>query len=281
VPKTRGAGGNRLEYAARQSRVMTILEQIVEHKRREVADAQRRTPLSELQERAAAAPPPRDFAAALRASSEISLIAEVKKASPSAGLIREDFDPVAIARTYQEHGAACISCLTDKAFFQGRLEYLSAIRHAVDLPVLRKDFIVDAYQVWESRAAGADCVLLIAECLDDQLLNRLHQLVHDLGMQALVEVHDEQNLQRALRLRPRLLGINNRNLHTFETDLNHSIRLVQRVPNSVVRVTESGIHCRADALRLQEAGFDAMLVGESLMREPDIGAKVDELLGGG
>ena len=261
---------------------MTILDEIVQHKRTELVEGKERVPLERLRRQAESAPPVRDFAAALRAAAQragIALIAEVKKASPSAGLIRPDFDPIAIARTYQRHGAACISCLTDERFFQGRLEYLRAIRETVDLPVLRKDFLIDEYQVWEARAAGADCVLLIAECLDDESLERLFRCAADLGMHALIEVYEADNLNRVLRLNPPLVGINNRNLKTFQVDLEQSIRLGQRLPPSTVRVSESGIHTRDDVVRLQNAGFHAMLVGESLMRHADIGAKVDELLG--
>ena len=259
---------------------MKILQEIIQHKREEIAAARERRPIQELKELARQAPPARDFAGRLKSEAgRISLIAEVKKASPSAGVIRTDFDPVQIAKIYEANGAACISCLTDEHFFQGRLEYLTQIRAHIRLPLLRKDFIVDEYQVWESKAAGADCVLLIAECLDDQQFTRLCTLCEELGLQVLVEVHDEENLARAVRLQPQLIGVNNRDLRTFQTDLNHSIQLASQIPETVVRVSESGIHNRADALRLQEAGFDAMLVGESLMREPDIGSKVRELLG--
>ncbi|NOX52848.1 MAG: indole-3-glycerol phosphate synthase TrpC [Planctomycetes bacterium] len=260
----------------------TILDEIVEHKRTELVEAKRRVPLDELRRRVESAPAVRDFVDALRTEARrtgIALIAEVKKASPSAGLIRDDFDPLAIARTYQRHGAACISCLTDERFFQGRLEYLQAIRQAVELPVLRKDFIIDEYQIWEARAAGADCVLLIAECLDDALLHRLYRCTRDLGMHALIEIYEADNLDRVLRLDPPLIGINNRDLKSFTVDLEHSIRLGQRLPPATVRVSESGIYTRDDVVRLQKAGFHAMLVGESLMRHADIGAKVDELLG--
>lgn len=257
-----------------------VLENIVLEKRKEVEAARRLRPAESLRERLASAPAPRDFVAALRNGSPPRIIAEVKKASPSAGLIRADFDPVAIARTYEACGAACISVLTDAPFFQGRLEYLTAVRNAVSLPVLRKDFLIDRYQVLEARAAGADCVLLIAECLDDCTLRELYFYASELGMESLIEIYDAQNLDRVLRLEPALVGINNRNLRTLVTDLGHSIALAPRVPAECLLVSESGIHDRSDVERLQQAGIRALLVGETLMRAPDIGAKLRELRGG-
>jgi indole-3-glycerol phosphate synthase len=203
----------------------------------------------------------------------------VKKASPSAGVIRENFDPVSIARIYEEHGAACISVLTDEPYFQGRLEYLTQVRAAVSLPVLRKDFILDSYQLVEARAAGADAVLLIAECLDDCQLRKLHNEAVELGMTPLVELYEPENLQRVLDAGATLVGVNNRDLRSFKVDLEHTIRLRQRVPDECVLVSESGIKSKADVDRLQAAGVQAILVGESLMREADIGAAVDRLLG--
>jgi len=220
----------------------------------------------------------RDFAAALKAGSGMRVIAEVKKASPSAGLIRAEFDPVEIARTYAEHGAACISVLTDGPFFQGSLDDLIAVRNAVSIPVLRKDFMLDRYQVLEARVAGADCILLIAECLDDCTMRDLYFYASELGMESLIEIYDPENLDRVLKLGPALIGINNRNLRTFVTDLAHSITLRPRVPADCVLVSESGIHTRADVERLEQAGIRAMLVGETLMRSADIGAKLRELL---
>ena len=256
-----------------------VLEQIVEYKRGEIEEARRLTSDEQLESRLANAPPVRGFVAALRNSSGIGLIAEVKKASPSAGLIREDFDPVAITKTYAAHGAACISCLTDEHFFQGHLDFLRAIRKEVAIPLLRKDFILDRYQILEARAAGADCVLLIAECLDDKKLTDLFSYVEELGMDALVEIYEPENLERVLELKPTLIGINNRNLKTFVTELDHSIRLSKQIPDSCLLVSESGIRTRDDVLRLQDAGVAAILVGETLMRSHDIGTKVDELLG--
>jgi len=194
-------------------------------------------------------------------------------------VIREDFDPVAIACTYQEHGATSISVLTDEPYFQGSLDDLRQVRRLVDLPVLRKDFIVDPYQVLEARAAGADAVLLIAECLDDAALKQLHEAVVELGMTPLVELYEPENLARVLAVGARLVGINNRNLHTFEVDLGHTLRLLGEIPADRVVVAESGIRTRADVERLESAGVHAMLVGETLMARDDVGAAVRELLG--
>ncbi len=258
---------------------LTILDQIVADKVREVAEAKARMPEAELRDALSAAPPVRDFFAALEGRGTIRLIAEVKKASPSKGVIREDFHPVEIARTYQQHGAACISVLTDEAHFQGSLDYLRQVRAAVTIPLLRKDFIIDPYQVLEARAAGADAVLLIAECLDDRQLATLHETIVSLGMMPLVELFEPVNLPRVLAAGARLIGINNRDLRTFAVDLEHTIRLRHEIPPEKRVVGESGIRDRADASRLQAAGVDAMLVGETLMARPDIGAAVDELLG--
>lgn len=255
-----------------------VLQTIVEHKLAEVAAAKRVRPVESLTERLPKAPPVRDFAAALNAGRAMHVIAEVKKASPSAGLIRADFDPVEIARTYERHGAACVSVLTDEEFFQGKLEYLTVIRRTISLPVLRKDFILDRYQVLEARVAGADCVLLIAECLDDCQLRDLYFYASELGMDALVEIYDPDNLDRVLKIGANLIGINNRNLRTMVTDLDHTLRLRDRVPESCTLISESGIHRREDVARLEAAGIHAILVGETLMRSADIGAKLDSLL---
>jgi indole-3-glycerol phosphate synthase len=258
---------------------MSILDEIVATKRREIekSKAARREP--ELRANAESAPPPRDFFAALSGPGPIKLIAEVKKASPSAGVIRADFDPVAIAQIYEEHGATCLSVLTDEPYFQGKLEYLRAIRAAVRLPVLRKDFILDKYQVYEARAADADAVLLIAECLDDCKLRALHNEIIALGMTPLVELYEPDNLQRVLDAGATLIGVNNRDLRAFKTDLEHTLRLRERIPDHCVLVAESGIRTRVDVERLEAAGVSAILVGETLMASPDIGAAVDELLG--
>ncbi len=216
--------------------------------------------------------------APLAQAGPIRLIAEIKKASPSKGLIRADFDPVQIACTYAEHGATCLSVLTDEQYFQGHLDFLRQVREAVDLPLLRKDFILDTYQLLEARLAGADAVLLIAECLDDCNLRKLHNEAVELGLCPLVELYEPANLPRVLEAGAALIGINNRNLHTFETDLNHTIRLKAEIPAEHVVVGESGINTRADVLQLQQAGVDAMLVGESLMRQPNVGRAVQQLL---
>jgi indole-3-glycerol phosphate synthase len=257
----------------------TILDKITATKREVIARAKAARPQAAVERAAAAAAAPRPFFAALAAEGPIRLIAEVKKASPSKGVIREDFQPVEIARTYEAHGAACLSVLTDVEYFQGSLDYLTAVREAVRLPVLRKDFILDPYQVYEARAAGADGVLLIAECLDDCGLRSLHRLIMDLGMAPLVELYEPANLPRVLEAGATLIGVNNRNLHTFEVDLEHSMRLRKQVPEECVFVSESGIAGRAEVERLEAAGVDAILVGESLMRQADIGAAVDRLLG--
>lgn len=257
----------------------TILDKIVQTKRCEVAASQTRMPLEELEAQAAEAPPVRDFRAALAGPGPVRLIAEVKKASPSAGVIRPDFDPIAIARAYQSHGASCLSVLTDAPYFQGHLSYLARIRAAVAIPILRKDFLIDEYQVVEARMAGADAVLLIAEILDDEQLAALLARARSLGMAALVEFYDPDNLPRVLDAGADLVGINNRDLRTFTTDLEHTLRLRDQIPPEVLLVSESGIHHRADVERLEAAGVSAILVGESLMREPDIGQAVERLLG--
>ncbi|MBI1899843.1 MAG: indole-3-glycerol phosphate synthase TrpC [Planctomycetia bacterium] len=258
---------------------MTILDQIVADKRQEIAASKARLPLEQLRAAARRHSPRRDFFAALAQPGPIHLIAEIKKASPSAGVIRADFDPATIARVYADHGASCLSVLTDSKYFQGSLDHLRAARQAVDLPILRKDFILDSYQLYEARAAGADAVLLIAECLDDCRLRALHNEAIELSMTPLVELYDEENLPRVLDAGSMLIGVNNRDLRTFRTDLSHVLRLREKIPADRVVVAESGIHNRADVLRLQSAGIGAMLVGESLMRAVDIGAAVDDLLG--
>jgi indole-3-glycerol phosphate synthase len=257
----------------------TLLDQIVATKRQEIAAAKAALPEAELRIQAMSAPAPRDFFSVLAAPGPIKLIAEIKKASPSKGVIRADFDPVEIANIYTAHGASCLSVLTDEQYFEGRLQYLQDVREAVSIPVLRKDFILDTYQLYQARAVGADAVLLIAECLDDCQLRKLHNEAVALGMAPLVELYEPENLQRVFDAGATLIGVNNRNLHTFEVDLEHTLRLRDRVPDQCVLVAESGIRTRADVERLQSAGVDAMLVGESLMAERDIGAAVDALLG--
>ena len=221
----------------------------------------------------------RDFVEALRNTTGVGLIAEVKKASPSAGLIREDFDPVEIARIYEANGATCLSVLTDEHFFQGHLDFLRAIRAEVSIPVMRKEFVLDRYQVLEARIAGADCVLLIAECLNDCELRDLYFYASELGMECLVELYEPDNLDRVLKLDPPLIGINNRNLKTFVTDLKHTTDLRTQIPDTKLLISESGIRTHDDVLFLEQHGVRGILVGESLMRQPDIGLATRTLLG--
>jgi indole-3-glycerol phosphate synthase len=256
-----------------------ILDRIVETKLREIDSARRAIPGSELERRIENLPPTRDFAAALSPRAEVAIIAEVKKASPSAGVIRTDFEPVVIARTYERHGAAAISVLTDSGFFQGSLAYLSAVRAAVACPVLRKDFILDRYQLLEARAAGADAVLLIAECLPGKQLELLQRQSAEVGLHTLIELHDAGQLPRVLDSGGRVIGINNRDLRTFTTRIEQTLELLPLIPSDRVVVSESGITSRVDLLRLGAAGARAVLVGESLMRAPDIGAALDALRG--
>ena len=255
----------------------TILDAIVASKRREIELARQQTPGAELERRVASLPPMRDFEGALRRPG-MQIIAEVKKASPSAGLIRADFDPVAIARIYEKHGAACVSVLTDAPFFQGDLSHLTLVRKAISLPVLRKDFILDRYQLLEARAAGADAVLLIAEILPGGSLADLHRHARDLGLNVLVELYNADQLSRVLDCGATLIGINNRDLRHFNTRLEHSLELADQVPRDRCLVSESGIRDHADLQRLESAGVKAVLVGESLMRAADIGAQLDRLL---
>ncbi|MBP85633.1 MAG: indole-3-glycerol-phosphate synthase [Planctomycetaceae bacterium] len=257
----------------------TILDKIAATKRIEIRQAKQELPEAELRAQLANAPPVRDFFGALAADGPIKLIAEVKKASPSKGIIRENFHPVDIAQEYEASGATCLSVLTDEPYFQGSLEYLRHIREAVSLPVLRKDFILDSYQLLEARVAGADAVLLIAECLDDCTLRKLHNEAIELGLTPLVELYEPDNLPRVFDAGATLIGVNNRDLRTFEVDLDHTIRLRDRIPDQCVLVGESGIRTHQDVVRLQTAGVDAILVGESLMAQPDIGQAVRDLLG--
>lgn len=256
-----------------------ILDDIIAFKKEELAETKRKAPLSEMRQRAVDEGPTRGFGRALSSGVDIRLIAEVKKASPSKGVIREDFDPVKIAGMYQESGAACLSVLTEKRFFQGDLVYLGRIREQVDLPLLRKDFIIDEYQVHEARASGADAILLIAACLERGQMQEYLGIAAGLGLDVLVESHTYKELDKSLLAGAILMGINNRNLMTFEVTLQTTLDLLKDIPDDRVVVSESGIRTRDDVVMLQKAGVDAILVGESLMREPDIGKKVKELLG--
>jgi indole-3-glycerol phosphate synthase len=254
-----------------------ILDRIVEVKHDEIRALRGRA--SELVSQAKDAPAPRGFAAALRHPAEVRLLAEVKRRSPSAGEIRPGADPVEVARAYERGGAAALSVLTDRQFFGGELEFLVRVRRAVEIPVLRKDFVIDPLQVHEARAAGADAVLLIVRILSDEQLADLHGLARELGMDALVEVHTAEEMERALAAGCTLAGVNNRDLATFTTDLDLSIRLASAVSADVTLVAESGIRTAADVDRLGAAGFDAILVGESLMRQPDLAAAASALAG--
>lgn len=259
-----------------------VLKKIIDYKQGEVAAAKARVGLAELQARVGDCPPVRGFLAALRATDSAgrtAIIAEVKKGSPSKGLIRADFDPVAIAESYEANGASCLSVLTDEHFFFGHLDFLAKIRNKVSIPLLRKDFIFDAYQIYEARAAGADAVLLIAAVLELGRLREFIALAGELSLDVLLEVHDERELEMALATDCPLLGINNRNLHTFVTDLGTTERLCAQMPPDRFTVAESGINSRDDVVRLHRAGARAFLVGESLMREADFGRKLRELRG--
>lgn len=258
-----------------------VLQRILETKRNEIRAAQAALPLAEMQRRARAAPPARDFVAALRASVDAgrpAVIAESKRASPSKGLLRESYDPAAIAQSYERAGAACLSVLTDREYFQGAPEHLVAAREACTLPVLRKDFVIDAYQVMEARAMGADCILLIAAALDLPVMRALEDAALGLGMGVLVEVHDGAELERALQLRTPLVGINNRDLRTFETRLDTTLRLLPRVTAQRVVVSESGIATPDDLRKLWSGGVRAFLVGEAFMRARDPGSALSSLL---
>jgi indole-3-glycerol phosphate synthase len=262
--------------------VSDILQRILAIKAGEVAAANSARNLAVVQAAAAAAGKPRDFAGALRArvaAGKPAVIAEVKKASPSKGLLRENFDPAAIAASYEKHGAACLSVLTDAQFFQGCADDLARARAACVLPVLRKDFMIDPYQIYEARALGADCILLIVAALDDTRMLELESVAHALGMSVLVEVHDGDELERALLLKTPLLGINNRNLRTFETRLDTTLGLLKRIPAERMVITESGILTAQDVELMRSNNVNSFLVGEAFMRAPDPGAELARLFG--
>jgi len=258
----------------------TVLRKILARKHEEVAERRRLVSIEEQHERAAAASPVRGFYAAMRRSVEqgrAAVIAEIKKASPSKGVIREDFDPVAIAQSYQRGGASCLSVLTDVDFFQGHDDYLVQARAATQLPVIRKDFIVDSYQIVEARALGADAILLIVAALSDAELAQLHAEAVALGLDVLVEVHGAEELTRALNIDNPMLGINNRNLHTFDTSLENTYRLLEKIPAERLVVTESGIHTVDDVAAMRGHDVNAFLVGEALMRHDDPGQRLVEM----
>jgi len=257
-----------------------ILKKIIRRKREEIAERSADTPLDRLTETLTEAGPPRGFVAALEdriAAGRAAVIAEIKRASPSKGILREDFRPAQIARSYAAGGAACLSVLTDVDFFQGSDAYLQQARAACNLPVIRKDFIVDPYQVYEARAIGADCILLIVACLQDAPLRELSELAHRLGMDVLIEVHDRAELERALAVDNRLIGINNRNLRSFEVGLDTTLRMLELIPSDRLLVTESGIHTRDDVALMREHGVNAFLVGEAFMRAAEPGERLAEL----
>ena len=260
----------------------TVLKTIIDRKVEEVQERKQRLPLSELVASANAAAGTRGFTEALgrrAVSGRPAVIAEVKKASPSKGVIREDFRPAEIARSYQDGGAACLSVLTDRDFFQGADAYLQDAREACDLPVIRKDFTIDPYQIWEARALGADAILLIVACLERPLLGELYAVAMEAGLDVLVEVHDRQELDEALELQPALLGINNRNLHTFDTSLQTTFDLLPDIPEGTQVVTESGIHSRDDVELMLSHSVRTFLVGEAFMRAEDPGRELQRLFG--
>ena len=259
-----------------------ILEKILRRKREEIAERSNTVSIEELKMQAAKADPVRGFIASIEqriVDNKAAVIAEIKKASPSKGVLRENFDPAAIASSYDKHGAACISVLTDKDFFQGGEDYLQQARAACSIPVIRKDFIIDPYQVYEARAINADCILLIVAALDDAALQELLDLAHALGMDVLMEVHDEEELERALRTGARLIGINNRNLRTFDTSLSTTIDMLDKIPEDHIVVTESGIHTPDDVKLMRDNNVHAFLVGEAFMKAEEPGSKLAELFG--
>jgi indole-3-glycerol phosphate synthase len=259
-----------------------ILKKILQRKREEIAERAEKIDIDSLKNQVEQADPVRGFIRSIEkyiSSHKPAVIAEIKKASPSKGVLRENFNPAAIAETYEKNGAACISVLTDSDYFQGSEQYLQQARSACTLPVIRKDFIIEPYQVYEARAINADCVLLIVAALDDAKLRELLELTHRLEMDALIEVHDEHELERALKCDARLIGINNRSLHTFETSLQTTLSMLDKIPGDRILVTESGIHTPEDVKLMRDNGIHAFLVGEAFMRAEDPGEKLKELFG--
>ena len=258
----------------------TILKKILARKQEEIIERSRTVSVEQLLEKTASASAPRGFAAALAAKlavGESAVIAEIKKASPSKGVIRENFDPGAIARSYAKGGAACLSVLTDVDFFQGADRFLTMAREACDLPVIRKDFIIDSYQIYEARAMGADCILLIVSALNEQQLNELHEVALTMGMDVLIEVHDAEELTTALKLDNPMVGINNRNLHSFDVSLDNTFQLLEQIPSGKIVITESGIHHSDDVAAMRANNVNAFLVGEAFMRSQEPGEKLREL----
>lgn len=262
------------------SETPTILKKILARKQEEIADRSAQITIPQLIEKAKSASAPRGFAAAIAAkisAGQSGVIAEIKKASPSKGVIREDFNPAAIAVSYEKGGACCLSVLTDVDFFQGADEYLEMVRSASTLPVIRKDFIIDEYQIYEARAMGADCILLIVSALASEQLNQLHDVALSLGMDVLVEVHDEAELDIALTLDNPMVGINNRNLHSFEVSLQNTYKLLRKIPEGKIVITESGIQTPEDVASMREHHVHSFLVGEAFMRSDDPGARLSEM----
>lgn len=260
----------------------TILKNILARKQQEIIERSSVKPIAQLLEQIASASAPRGFATALEAKLAVgqsAVIAEIKKASPSKGVIREDFDPAAIAKSYAKGGAACLSVLTDVDFFQGADRYLTMARAACDLPVIRKDFIVDPYQIYEARAMGADCILLIVSALNEEQLYQLHEVAITMGMDVLIEVHDVAELNTALKLDNPMVGINNRNLHSFDVSLDNTFQLLEHIPKGKIVITESGIHHRDDVVTMRENNVNAFLVGEAFMRSDEPGERLRELFG--
>jgi indole-3-glycerol phosphate synthase len=260
----------------------TILKKILARKQQEIAERSNVRPMAQLLEQIASASAPRGFATALEAKLAVgqsAVIAEIKKASPSKGVIREDFDPAAIAKSYAKGGAACLSVLTDVDFFQGADRYLTMARAACDLPVIRKDFIVDPYQIYEARAMGADCILLIVSALNEEQLYQLHEVAITMGMDVLIEVHDVAELNTALKLDNPMVGINNRNLHSFDVSLDNTFQLLEHIPKGKIVITESGIDHRDDVVAMRENNVNAFLVGEAFMRSDEPGERLRELFG--